>query len=556
MNCSNLRRTAFATLAASFMLHTGIAAAADPGPVGERIAINGSELYPQIDPAIATGPDGNFVAVWQSQPKNSGGYYSVMARAYSANGEALGRAAIKLHEGSYSAGDKAVPAVAIGANGDFVVTWVQPYDGATVGTAIHAQRVSASGALIGSVIGVDFEPAYNSAPSVAIDAQGRFMIAWQAERDGITSIQSQRFNADGTRNGTRRILSDATQFKQEHPSVATNPRGEFVVAWDTFLKSSILAQRFNSDGTLRGAPVFIGGPGQSGKPSQRPAVAVDRNGAFVVAWEGPAGSSSGYDIVARGVTATGSLAGPQFNVSGLQPGDQTGAAISINLAGEFVVGWTRSTGSSGTGISAQRFNANGGLIGPEINVSNGNAGTDRRPAIGLDADGDLVAAWHGVTNLNSSYDIFAQRYQATQRINLSLVQSDSKDPAPTAGALTYTINVSNFDAPEYLTGIAAIDAGLGAATGVTVEDSLPTGVTNVSASGANWLCTLPTGKVVCRYTQVLRAGMAASPLEVRLTTPNSNGVTLQNDASVRGNQLDDNTINDREVERTRLQTGA
>jgi len=555
MNRSNLRHTILASFAAAVLLPAGVSHAAAPGAVGTIIAVNGAEAYAQIDPVIATGPDGNFVAVWQSQTGAGTSYYSVMARRYNAHGEAQDRAPIKLYEGSYSFADKATPAVAIGADGDFVVSWVQPYDGATVGTAIRAQRVSASGALIGSVIGVDFEPAYNRVPSVAIDAQGRFLIAWQAEKTSGTTIQSQRFNADGSRSGTRRILSDAAQFRQEHPSVATNPRGEFVVAWDTYLGSSILAQRFNSDGSLRGTPVYIGGPGQSGKPSRRPAVAVDRSGAFVVAWEAPAGSTSGYDIVARGVTAAGALAGPQFNVSGLQAGDQTGSAISMDLSGAFVVGWTRATGSSSTGISAQRFNLNGGLMGPEINVGNGNAQADRRPAIGMDADGDFVVAWHGLTNLNSSYDILAQRYQAAQPINLSLVQSDSSDPAPAAGALTYTINVSNFDAPEALTGIAAIDAGLAAATGVTVEDILPAGVTKVSASGLNWACTLPTGKVVCRYTDVLRAGTAASPLEVRLTTPNSNGITLRNDASATANQLDDNTTNNREVESTRVQAG-
>ena len=259
MTRSNLRCTILASFAAAVLLPSGITYAAAPGPVGAPIAVNGAEAFPQIDPAIATGPDGNFVAVWQSRTGSNTSYYSILARRYNANGEALGRGPIKLYEGSYSFADKATPAVAIAANGDFVASWVQPYADATAGTAIHAQRVSASGALIGGVIGVDFEPAQNTAPSVAIDGQGRFMIVWQALRNNSTTIQSQRFNANGTRSGTRRILSDATQFKQEHPSVATNPRGEFVVAWDTFLGSSILAQRFNSDGSLRGTPVHIGG---------------------------------------------------------------------------------------------------------------------------------------------------------------------------------------------------------------------------------------------------------------------------------------------------------
>lgn len=551
MNRTIFRRTAFTAFSGALLLQAGLASAAAPGPVGARIAVNGAEANPQIDPAVATGPDGNFIIVWQSQAGTNSSYRSILARRYSANGEVLDALPIELYKGSYSFSDNATPAVAVGATGDFVVTWTQPYDGATVGTAIYAQRLSAAGVKIGSAFGVDFEPAYNSQPSVAIDGQGRFLIAWKAERsNALTSVQAQRYNANGTRNGTRMILSPADQATQEHPSVGTNPQGNFVVVWDTAAGSQIRAQRFNADGTLRGAVVNVDGGGAA----RRPAVAVNPSSAFVVTWESK-GSSSGYDIVARGVTAAGNIAGPRFAVSGVLPEDQTGAAISMDAKGGFVVSWDRGANGS-SGIGAQRFNANGGLLDGAINVSNGGGGAERRPGIGLDADGDFVIAWHGTFNLGTGYDIVAQRYQGSRSVNLDLMQSDSKDPAPTRGALTYTINVSNFEAPESVTQNREIDAALGAATGVTVENLLPAGVTNVSTSGSNWTCTRPTGTVVCTYSQVLRAGTQASPLQIRLTTPDSNGVTLKNDASVKGNQLDDNTINNREVESTRLVTGA
>lgn len=552
MNRSILRRIAFTAFSGTLLLQAGLASAAPPGPVGARIAVNGAEANPQIDPAVATGPDGNFIVVWQSQPGTSTSYRSILARRYSANGDVLDQVPIELHQGPYSFSSNATPAVAVSATGDFVVTWVQPYDGTTIGTAIRGQRLSAAGVKIGAVFGVDFEPAYNSHPSVAIDGQGRFLVAWQAESTGNygTTIQAQRYNTDGTRNGTRLVLSPTDNFTQEHPSVATNPQGNFVVAWDTGAGSGIRAQRFNANGTLRGAVVNVDGGGYARKP----AVAVNLSGAFVVAWEGQ-GSSSGYDIVARGVTASGSIAGPQFPVSGLLPGDQTGAAIGMDVNGGFVVSWDRGANGS-SGIAAQRFNANGGLLGSAINVGNGSGGAGRHPGIALDADGDFVVAWHGTFSLNSGYDIVAQRYQGSRSINLDLMQSDSKDPAPTRGALTYTINVSNFEAPESVAQNRVIDAALGAATGVTVENVLPAGVTNVTTSGSNWTCTRPTGTVVCTYNQVLRAGTQASPLQIRLTTPDSNGATLKNDASVKGNQLDDNAINNREVESTRLVTGA
>ena len=77
------------------------------------------------------------------------------------------------------------PAVAIDADGDFVVTW-QSSDQDGDGNGIYAQRYNASGVAQGSEFLVNtFTTSYQSNSAVAIDADGDFVVTWHSDgQDG------------------------------------------------------------------------------------------------------------------------------------------------------------------------------------------------------------------------------------------------------------------------------------------------------------------------------------------------------------------------------------
>ena len=120
--------------------------------------------------------------------------------------------------------------------------------------------------------------------------------------------------------------------------------------------------------------------------------------------------------------------------------------------------------------------------------------------------------------------------------DLSLTKSESSDPVPLGNNLTYTLTVSN--------------SGPSSATGVTLRDVLPEGVTFVSASAG---CAEADGTVTCNLGALASSINATVTIEVTVeTTPTG---TLRNTASVTGNEVDPNSSNNTAIEVTKVQVG-
>ena len=89
------------------------------------------------------------------------------------------------------------------AAGRFVVAWVSDgQDGD--GDGIFARRFAADGGALGDEFLVNTDIAGDqSAPSVAIDASGAFVIAWQGDDGAGDGILVQRYDASGVAQGAR-----------------------------------------------------------------------------------------------------------------------------------------------------------------------------------------------------------------------------------------------------------------------------------------------------------------------------------------------------------------
>lgn len=105
--------------------------------------------------------------------------------------------------------------------------------------------------------------------------------------------------------------------------------------------------------------------------------------------------------------------------------------------------------------------------------------------------------------------------------DLSISKTGSPNPVTAGGTLTYTISVSN--------------AGPNPATNVTVLDTLPTGLSNISAAGTGWGCTVSGLSVSCIKTSL--AIGAAPNITITAKAP-SEGGTISNTASVTATEND------------------
>src|SRR5206468_3639082 len=119
-------------------------------------------------------------------------------------------------------------------------------------------------------------------------------------------IDARRFGFDGTALGGEIAVNVTTVGNQQQPSVAVAPDGSFVVAWRSDrggAGSDVYARRFNVDGSARGGEFRVNTNLTDNQ--DQPAVAVDSDGDFVVAWRSNKQDGSGGGVFARLYNATG-----------------------------------------------------------------------------------------------------------------------------------------------------------------------------------------------------------------------------------------------------------
>jgi hypothetical protein len=286
--------------------------AADGTPAGAQFQVNTVTTDYQRDPDVAKAPGGAFVVVWSSDTpvgSDSEGT-SIQGRLYDVNGTPVG-AAFQVND--HTPNDQTRPAVAMTAGGGFVVAWESYSSPGSDGDfkSIQARRYSSSGTPQGSQFQVNtYTTGIQSKPDVSIDGTGRAVIAWasnEATGDGdLESIHAQRYASNGTAAGAQFQVNQSTTFAQTNPSLASDPSGRFVVAWDSESSTgndttySVQARRYAAGGTALTAEFQV----NTYTPSyqREPSVTTDPLGNFVVAWQsfGSNGTDGeGYGVHAR-----------------------------------------------------------------------------------------------------------------------------------------------------------------------------------------------------------------------------------------------------------------
>ncbi len=125
--------------------------------------------------------------------------------------------------------------------------------------------------------------------SVAIDAQGNFVIAWTHEFEANdTDIHLRRFRADGSAIDNVEIIVDNSLANQNNPDVALAPDGTIIVSYTDESSNTVKYRQFDRDGNALGESETFN---VEGNQSTNSAVAVGMNNkAVIVADAGNNGS--------------------------------------------------------------------------------------------------------------------------------------------------------------------------------------------------------------------------------------------------------------------------
>jgi hypothetical protein len=307
---------------------------------------------------------------------------------------------------SVTAGDQHGPSIGMDARGNYVVVW-NGSDGALDG--VRGQRFDAAGNRVGAEFIANTTTAgVQTDAHVSMDRRGEFVVAWTDYQGGM-EIKARRFDRSGAAVGAEFRVNAYTTGSQTGPSVALDAGGNFMVAWQGADASSsgVFGHRFGASGNSVGADFAVNTyvTGAQGDPH-----AVATSNGFVVTFVGPDASSNG--VHARRFDANGAPVGGDFSVT-TAAASQFAPAVAALPQGRFVVAWTSyAQDGSHNGIIGRVFDANGTPVTAEIPVNTHTTNAQSFPAVAADEQGNFVVIWESVLQDGSASGVFGQRFTA------------------------------------------------------------------------------------------------------------------------------------------------
>lgn len=230
----------------------------------------------------------------------------------------------------------------------------------------------------------------------------------------LDEIYARLFTSDGTPRGPEFQVNELWTHIQDHPRVAMREDGSFIVTWESYWIEKtgfvgISARIFDQNGVAQGSEFLVNQyvDDYQGNPD----IAMDRAGNFVIVWESYGQDGDGYGIFARRYSQNGQALGTEFQINVFQENDQMQPAIAMDSQGHFAIAWT-SYGQDGSenGIFTRSFDQFGRSLSNEIQVNVSTTGWQEWPDISMDALGNFIVCWHSSHNPSQTYDIYFRTF--------------------------------------------------------------------------------------------------------------------------------------------------
>jgi len=376
------------------------------GPVGPEFQVHTSTEGDQSFSSVAKAANGDFVIVWHGwTPSDPDRGADVFGRLYNSAGEPQGE---QFLVNAVTDSTNGAPKVAMDANGDYVAVW-QSYSESN--REIFARRYNAAGEPQSDEFQVNtFIAGLQENPHVAMGANGSFVVTWMSyEQDGSDQgVFAQRYDASGAPQGGEFQVNTTTEGLQHSPSVGVDANGDFVIAWVD--SGDVYAQAYTAAGEPQGGEFLVNT--HTADTQHAPSVAMNGPGDFVIAWNSKGQDGSGWGIYAQAYDASGAPQGDEFRANTYTAGNQSGPAVTLNSRGDFVITWYGVGSGDHAGVYAQRFTSAGAPAGAEFRVNAYIANTEHLPSVAIDAAGDFVIAWTSADfGRGSGHNgVYAQRF--------------------------------------------------------------------------------------------------------------------------------------------------
>jgi len=338
-------------------------------------------------------------------------------------------------------------------DGRYVVTW-QSYGQTGQSGSIFAQRFDAQGLAVGNEFRVNTNSTGNKTrPSVAIDLEGDFIIAWQSDASygGTKGIFAQRYSWELAPIESEFKVNTTSTGDQKQPEVAVDDDGDFVVTWQNYDTEAeqygVFAQCFSSSGESVQDEIFIDQAyfGPVGINRILASVGMAPDGDFAVTWMSYVPGESVYGTYFKRFNVAGVAQGASVRVESNVSEVLYTPRIAMGRDSSFMIVWEGFNRylSLAYGVLGQRFSETGDKLGPEIHVQTIIGTGGNVPAIAFDSDGDFQVAWEEPDS--QDLGIAMRRFRTAHPDQLAVKRStsfylDSNHSKTWNGGATDTLN--------------------------------------------------------------------------------------------------------------------
>lgn len=342
--------------------------------------------------------------------------------------------------------------IEVGSQRDVIVATLLDNDGTVLGT----NNAFVSENLIGQSFGAIFEP------DIASLANGDYVVSWtetvEQLGDAGRAVRAQIIDASGFPIGDPIAVSGFQNEGDSFSSVTGLANGGFVAAWDG--PDAVFARVFDSSGAALSGPVQASFDTTSPLDAQVIGLA---GGGFVVGWNGTDGTSNG--TLVQLFDDAGNRVGDNIIANTTTVGSQSQPALTALSDGGFLA-------SFNAGLAAQRFDAQGNMLGAEFPLTARTATSSE--LVQLD-DGAILTVWQSFVDRGGGVndtDIFTSTF--------SLPPAGQQD---TPVALPISVTLADIDGSESIVAIEL--AGLPSGFVITDGTSFTTsdGTTAISVLG-------------------------------------------------------------------------
>lgn len=387
---------------------------------GEEVQANTYTTNAQQQPTVAVLADGGFVIAWMSSEQD-GSMLGIYAQRFNAVGQKIGD---EFKVNTLTAAHQLYPAAVALPDGGFTILWVTTTGAGTANYGVHGQRYDANGVVIGGeytvfdTSGASTDP---TMPRATVLQDGTIKIAYGFNPNNYAASDIRVFTmgpdlaSPGTTTTGVSTPKYAAGTAQMAGDITTLANGRYALTWaehENVNGYEVRGRIYNADGTAATAPFLVN---TSIAYQQRSSdIAATPDGGFVAVFDSSGVEPSGdghANILIQRFDENGTKIGAHVRVNAWTWDNQAQPQIVALTGGGYMVSWiSTNQDGSGSGVFAQRLDADLRALGPEFQVNNQGMGHQAQVEMAALPNGGVAFTWASEGLDGDNYGIVSKVY--------------------------------------------------------------------------------------------------------------------------------------------------